>query len=127
MSIFGGNPARIAALELGKIPTAKFAAIRTVMDGAGEAFAREWADNARETAGEHGKHYPDSITAERVVAVSGISVDVGPDKSRRQGGMGLGFEFGSENQPPHLDGLRAQDALAPRLERMIDAAMGFDE
>ena len=126
MSIFGAaNPARIAALELGEIPTAKFAAVRTVMDSMGEAFARQWADNARETAGEHGKHYPDSITADRIVSLGGIAVDVGPDKSRRQGGMGLGFEFGSQNQPPHLDGLRAQDAIAPRIERAIDVAMGF--
>lgn len=116
---------RTAALDLGGIPTAKFAAVRGVMDGMGEAFAAEWRGNARETSGTHGKHYPDSIDSERRLSLDGVSVEVGPNRAKRQGGMGLGFEFGSENQPPHLDGLRAMDSMAVRVERALDAAMGF--
>jgi hypothetical protein len=39
-----------------------------------------------------------------------------------QGGMS--FEYGSRNQPPHLDGLHALDTIGPRVESMFDAAAG---
>ena len=90
----------------------------------GEAFAEDWADNARETSGEHGKHYPDSITSESRVAL-GILVETGPESSRKQGGMGPGFELGSINQPPHFDGLRAMGPAEIRLARAADATIAF--
>lgn len=90
----------------------------------GEAFAEDWAANARETSGDHGKHYPDSIDSEPRLAF-GITVEIGPNSAKPQGVMGRGFEFGSENQPPHLDGLRALPAAAARLERAADATIGF--
>jgi hypothetical protein len=55
----------------------------------------------------------------------GILVETGPDSSMKQGSMGRGFEFGSQNQPPHLDGARALPAAEQRLERAADAAIGF--
>jgi hypothetical protein len=94
------------------------------MAEAGDAVAREWQANARETSGAHGKHYPSTITSELVFDLGGISVDIGPESARRQGGMGRGFEFGSRNQPPHLDGLRALDGAQQRIERMVDATIG---
>jgi hypothetical protein len=39
--------------------------------------------------------------------------------------MGRGFEFGSQNQPPHLDGLRALPLAERRLERAADSTIGF--
>lgn len=90
----------------------------------GETYAKDWADNARETSGEHGKHYPNSITSETRVAL-GIHVETGPDSAMKQGGMGRGFELGSVNQPPHLDGLRALPIAERRLERAADSALGF--
>ena len=99
-------------------------ALRDVMGGVGEAFAKEWADNARETSGTHGKWYPDSIDSGLAFTVRSVTVEAGPNTSKKQGGMGPGFEFGSENQPPHLDGLRALDGMQARAERTIDAAMG---
>jgi hypothetical protein len=53
-----------------------------------------------------------------------VSIDVGPNAAKKQGSMGRGFEFGSENQPPHLDGLRALDGAQQRVERMVDATIG---
>lgn len=99
-------------------------ATRSVMQGVGDAFADAWRSNATETAGQHGKHYPASISAELAFTVGSVSVDVGPDASMPQGGMGRGFEFGSRNQPAHLDGLRALDGMQVRAERALDAAIG---
>lgn len=91
---------------------------------AGDAFAEDWADNARETSGEHGKHYPNSITSETRVAL-GIEVETGPESGMKQGSMGRGFEFGSVNQPPHLDGLRAMPIAERRLDRAADVAITY--
>lgn len=90
----------------------------------GEHFAADWRDNARETSGEHGKHYPESITSETRLSL-GILVETGPESGRKQGGMGPGFEYGSVNQPPHFDGLSAMGPAESRLERAADATIGF--
>ena len=110
--------------DLNQIGFRTVPALRSAMAGVGEAFAKEWADNARETSGEHGKHYPNSIDSELVFSVRSVDVEVGPNRSKKQGSMGRGFEFGSQNQPPHLDGLRALDGMQARAERIIDATMG---
>lgn len=126
MSFISGDASEIYKLgaDLSRVGFKTVPAVRGVMSDAGDAFAREWRSNAAETSGEHGKHYPSSITAELAFSVSSISVDVGPESSRPQGGMGRGFEFGSVNQPPHLDGLRALDGMQGRLDRMLDSAIG---
>ena len=122
-----GDASEVYALaaDISQVGAKAVPAMRGVMFAAGEAFAAEWADNARETSGVHGKHYPESISAELAFDIRGISVDVGPDRGKKQGAMGPGFEFGSRNQPPHLDGLRALDGIQMRTERMVDSAVGF--
>lgn len=95
-----------------------------VMDEAGKSLRDEWRSNAAATAGSHGKHYPNSITHEILPGLGGIGVEAGPDTSRLQGAMGRGFEFGSRNQPPHLDGTKALADMEPRVEKMMDAAIG---
>lgn len=97
------------ANDFEKAPAKVASTLYDTFAAAGKEFAEAWADNARGTAGAHGVHYPDSITSETKVAF-GILVETGPESGRKQGVMGRGFEFGSRNQPPHLDGLRA---LAP--------------
>jgi len=100
-------------------------ALRASMAAVGEAFAEEWRKNAEETSGEHGKHYPKSIDSELVFGVTSVAVEAGPNTAKKQGKMGRGFEFGSENQTtPHLDGLRALDGMQVRAERVIDATIG---
>lgn len=110
--------------DLSQIGFKTVPALRVSMLAVGEAFAEEWRRNAEETSGEHGKHYPDSIDAELVFGVTSVAVEAGPNTAKKQGGMGRGFEFGSENQPPHLDGLRALDGIQVRAERVIDATIG---
>jgi hypothetical protein len=91
--------------------------------GAGEGFRDDWKHNAASTAGEHGKWYPDAITTEMKFAGLGVEVETGPERGPKQGGMS--FEFGSRNQPPHLDGLRAMPLAAARLDKLTDAAIAF--
>jgi hypothetical protein len=79
-----------------------------------------WQKNARATAGRHGKHYPKSITAEQIPSAS-IEWEVGPEIGRKQGSMGRGFEFGSSNQPPHLDGMQAATVQEPKFLAALDA------
>jgi hypothetical protein len=112
------------AADFGKASGKVASALYTVYKESGDAFADDWRGNAVETSGEHGKHYPASITSETRVAL-GIHVETGPDSSMKQGSMGRGFEFGSRNQPPHLDGARALPIAEVRLLRGADAAIGY--
>ena len=101
------------------------AAVFDAFKAGGEAFAEDWRHNAEQTSGEHGKHYPASIDSETRLAGLGVLVDTGPNPNRKQGRMGRGFEFGSENQPPHLDGLHALPLAERRLDKLADAAIAF--
>lgn len=84
--------------------------------------AQRWARrDAKRTAGEHGVHYPKSITAER----RGIlEWEYGPDPSMDQGGMD--FENGSGKQTtPHKNLAKSTDVhgagdLARRARRELD-------
>lgn len=96
-----------------------------VRDGirAGNQLAKDFA---KESAGEHGKLYPKAFTTEmsRGLGLFGntISGEYGPDVTLPQGGMS--FEFGSRNQPPHLDLARSADfigaAFAGEVRRLPD-------
>jgi hypothetical protein len=127
VSVFRGDASEVykLAADLSAVGAKTVPAVRGVMAEVGEAFAREWSANAVETSGEHGKHYPASIDSELAFDLRGVSVDVGPNRDKPQGSMGRGFEFGSVNQPPHLDGLRALDGMQMRAERAMDTTVGF--
>jgi hypothetical protein len=111
------------AAEFGRASRRVASALFDVYRDAGDQFAKDWANNARQTSGAHGKWYPDSIDSQTHVSM-GIEVEVGPNSAKKQGSMGRGFEFGSQNQPPHLDGVRAMTGAEERLARMADAAIG---
>ena len=113
------------ALDFGKAPAKVASALFDAYKGAGEGFRDDWQANARATSGAHGVHYPDSITTEMRFAGLGIEVETGPETALKQGRMGRGFEFGSVNQPPHLDGLQAIPLAEARLTRLTDAAIGL--
>lgn len=80
-------------------------------------------DNARQTAGQHGKHYYKAFTWEmhrRGGFFGGVSVysgEYGPDISRPQGGMS--FEGGSRNQPPHNDLAKSADLIGPSFAQEV--------
>ncbi len=98
-------------------------AARAVDDSAerGAATARA---NARQTSGTHGRHYPRSITWDRLTVPDGVAAEFGPDASKKQGSMGAGFEYGSVNQTtPHLDNNRAADAEEPRFLAAVNGVL----
>lgn len=99
-------------------------AVRPAIQQGADLTKRAWQENARATSGAHGKHYPNSITYDTRVLAGSVVGEVGPDSSRPQGGMGRGFEFGSVNQPPHLDGLKAIEGTTGKVESLLDEAVG---
>ncbi len=101
---------------------ATITAVTEVTSAAAEDLLKMWKSNARKTAGKHGRPYPNSITMEKRVTFGAVSFDIGPDNSKKQGRMGRGFEFGSVNQPPHLDGTKAAAEVAPKFEHALAAA-----
>ena len=94
----------------------------TVKDGirAGNSLAKDFA---KKSAGEHGKLYHRAFTTEMRAGFglfgNTISGEYGPDSSRPQGGMS--FEFGSRNQPPHLDLARSADIIGPSFAQEVRA------
>lgn len=113
--------------DLSRIPAAFYREGRKIVtEGAkvGNTLAR---DDARRTAGTHGKHYPKAFTADRAHSYMGpvgkILAEYGPDSSRDQGGMK--FEFGEGRQTrPHLNLAKSADVIGPALHgetrRMLD-------
>jgi hypothetical protein len=87
---------------------------------AAQELVKDWQANAKLTARAHGKHYPRAITSEQIPVDDGPWWVVGPESRRKQGGMGVGFEFGSRNQPPHLDGARAAVGIEAKLVKKVD-------
>jgi len=90
----------------------------------GNAVAK---DNAKRSAGTHGKHYHRAFTSEmRPPYHSGVSStysgEYGPDASKRQGGMS--FEGGSRNQPPHNDLARSADLIGPSFAQEVGELPG---
>lgn len=100
-------------------------AVYDAFKAGGEAFAADWRHNAEQTSGEHGKKYPPTIDSETRLAF-GVTVTTGPNPVKGRAALaGRGYEFGSENQPPHLDGLHALPLAEKRLDKLTDAAIGF--
>lgn len=113
------------ARDFEKAPAKVASGLFDAYRGAGEGFRDDWQSNARATSGAHGVHYPDSISTEMKFAGFSIETETGPETGKPQGSMGRGFEFGSQNQPPHLDGLLAMPLAAARLDRLSEAAIGL--
>lgn len=91
-----------------------------VRDGvkAGNMLAKE---NAKRTAGKHGKHYHRAFSWEMHSGLglfgNTVSGEYGPDVAKPQGGMS--FEFGSRNQKPHLDLAKSADIIGPALAQEV--------
>lgn len=111
------------ARDLDKAAHRAIPEITKAVKGSTQRLEEAWRRNARATAGKHGKHYPSAVTSETGFGVGAILGEVGPETGKKQGGMGMGFEFGSRNQTPHLDGTQAADKEEPKFARDIgDAA-----
>ena len=104
----------LAADLAGIAPKAVRGIASSLREGArvGGQLARE---NARRTAGKHGKRYPSAITWDRALkgAFGIYAIEYGPDPAKPQGNMS--FETGSRNQKPHWDLARSADMVAPAV------------
>nr|WP_119589186.1 hypothetical protein [Streptomyces scabiei] len=82
-----------------------------------------WRANATASSGRHARLYPASISYDMRPHPTGASAEIGPDKGRPQGSLGNLLEFGSVNNPPHMDGARALAAEAAAFTLHV-AAIG---
>lgn len=80
---------------------------RAVVERGALNIKNGWRANAAATAGQHARLYPASISYDMRPHPTGASAEIGPDKTRPQGALGNLLEFGSKNNPPHMDGARA--------------------
>lgn len=113
------------ARDFEKAPAKVASGLFDAYRGAGEGFRDDWADNVRAIAPNHLPHLPNAITTEMKFAGFSLEVETGPESGRKQGALGRGDEFGSRNQPPHLNGARAMPLAEKRLDRLADAAIGL--
>lgn len=72
----------------------------------------------------HAPALPASVSYDVIPGFGGVSVEVGPDKSRRQGPLGNLLEFGSVNNPPHPALAPELDLEAARTVTYLDALVG---
>lgn len=87
----------------------------------GRDIMEDWRENASRTSGRAAKWYVPSIKARsRSLAGLRAEAEVGPDGP----GGGVGFEFGSRNQPPHLDGQKAAQVSEDRFPKRVDEWIG---
>lgn len=113
---------RSLAADLSAAPRRAQREAVSVTESAALRLKNGWKDNARQTSGRHAPAYPDSITYDFLLSLSGPAVEVGPDKNRRQGALGNLLEFGSVRNPPHNDGGRALRDEAPKFEKALAEA-----
>ena len=76
-------------------------------------------NNTRVSSGKHGKHYPNAFEVEAVTPLTWV---YGPNAAKPQGNMS--FEYGSRNQPPHMDLGRSADIIGPSLEKDVRKMAG---
>lgn len=120
MSIsFSVNGAEVVR-GLDVVSTAAFNNVRGAVSDSANELRDTWRDNAQ----SHVRHasrsgwYPKTIKA---FQRGPLAFDIYPDAGA---GQGEGFEFGSRNTPPQLDGQRAKDTLEPTIQRRIGDAVG---
>lgn len=89
-----------------------------------EELRDDWRKNARSTARRHGKYYPPAVGFD--LEDRGLRAVIGPDINHPRGQGGMAFEYGSRNQPPHLDGNRAADVVGPKFVKRVNDAAGLD-
>ena len=103
---------RLAA-DLGAAADGVHRKAREVVERNATELRDQWRDNVRVTGRRHAVHYLKAVTTEEIPVTNGVGWVVGPDSGMKQGAMS--FEFGSSNQPPHLDGMRAAIQQEPKF------------
>jgi hypothetical protein len=98
-------------------------AAREAMGVLGQRAEDDWRAAAESRYDMYGRHYPKSITHDVRFTLGGaVEAEIYPDPAKRQGSMS--FEFGSKNQPAHLDGANTTRKLEKVGEALIVSALG---
>jgi hypothetical protein len=84
------------AVDLGKGNAATVTGARKILEVAAIKIKKGMASDAKGI--RHAPAFPASITYD----ISGLSAEIGPDKSRRQGALGNLLYFGSANNGPRI-------------------------
>lgn len=106
------------AAAIDAMPTLMMDFAEDALERGGEWVTYEARDRLRRySRGMYLKHYPAAITSETARYRDRLSMFVGPESKRLQGGMGPGVELGSVNTPPmpHL-----HDAFDARVDAILD-------
>ena len=114
--------------DMARIPGELYREGRKIVSANARAGATIARASARKTAGAHGKNYPRSITADRASSYAGfgggvIQATYGPE-SGRSNQADMSFEWGSRNQPPHLDLLKSADVIGRRFAADVSRMVG---
>ena len=118
------TPEQFAAL-LGRTPNAVLDEVVPVMKKAAVNVRREWMDGAKDSAGMHAGGYPFTIRFDDVArTLTGAEVEIAPDPGKGgQANLAPILEFGTVNNPPHGDGMKAKDSEAKNLPKFIAQAV----
>lgn len=111
---------KVLAADFDAVPSRATRAVGDAVESTAKDGNRIAQGFATESSGSHGKWYPRDFTAESAGSL-GLSWAYGPVATRRQGGMS--FEFGSRNQPPHLDLAKSADLIGPVLQQRVGDAV----
>jgi hypothetical protein len=99
--------------------------IRSAVTVTAKNIDKDWERESKGMA--HAPAFPYSITYDISTftgfGVSVIQADIGPDKDRRQGGLGNLIEFGSVNNPPQGLGHGALQRNEADFERGLSLAL----
>lgn len=99
--------------DLSEIPPRAATDLRVMLAKVARRGNQLAKESAVRTARRHGKHYPNAFT----VTTAGLVAEYGPERGFPQGDMS--FEWGSRNQPPHLDLNHSADIIGPVLEHEV--------
>ena len=106
-----------AAQEFAAYVTRADESATAVVREAGQEIMDDWRENAHRTSGRAAKWYVPSIQARsRRTGLLRYEAEVGPIGP----GGGVGFEFGSRNQPPHLDGQKAAQVAEVEFPKSVN-------
>ena len=85
-------------------------------------------EDAKSSHSGYAKRFASSISYDRRYGVGRMSYEIGPDKSRPQGALGVLLYFGSKNNAPTLDieaGLIAEEPkLLSEMGKMLERVVG---
>lgn len=110
-----------AAAEFARQMPGAEASVASLVRNEGQEIMEDWRENAHRTSGRAAKWYVPSIQARsRTLGALRAEAEVAPTGP----GGGVGFEFGSYKQPPHLDGQKAAQAAESRFPKRVDDWIG---